>query len=236
SHFYIGGDKKSEQSNVNVTVSKVLLYNRALEDVEPKTPTKADAVDTPEAEELAPESVPQTSYVSETFPPPVHETPVIREVYQYETPSLQGHDSPAQTPSLQRHDSPAQTSESESVLEFFQQASPVPDSPTSADAEKEGEEEKEEEEEVRSSDVIEPADVLAATPEPSTVPAVVERTDNVSGGADAAPNRLSTKSGKTAIPSERSADTTLEDLLLEHGYVTDLLAMAEFADSTVHGC
>ncbi|EKF26242.1 trans-sialidase, putative, partial [Trypanosoma cruzi marinkellei] len=76
SHFYIGEDKKSEQSNVNVTVSKVLLYNRALEDVEPKTPTKADTVDTPEAEELAPESVPQTSYVSEILPSPVHETPV----------------------------------------------------------------------------------------------------------------------------------------------------------------
>ncbi|EAN85953.1 trans-sialidase, putative [Trypanosoma cruzi] len=92
SHFYIGGDGKSESGNIDVTVSNVLLYNRALKNDELKALTKADAVGTPEANVSALKGAPQSNHASETLIQSDSETFVIKEVKQDATSSQQRKD------------------------------------------------------------------------------------------------------------------------------------------------
>ncbi|EKF29441.1 trans-sialidase, putative, partial [Trypanosoma cruzi marinkellei] len=81
SHFYIGGDGKSNSGNTHVTVSNVLLYNRLLNDDELNTLMKPNAVTAPEAEVLASESAPQDGPSSQssgqdaTLPPQEQDLP-----------------------------------------------------------------------------------------------------------------------------------------------------------------
>ncbi|EAN84388.1 trans-sialidase, putative, partial [Trypanosoma cruzi] len=98
SHFYIGGDGKSESGNIDVTVSNVLLYNRALKDDELKALTKADAVGTPEANVPSLKGAPQSTHASETLIQPDSETSVIKEVKQDATSSQQRQDAPDRPP------------------------------------------------------------------------------------------------------------------------------------------
>ncbi|EAN82255.1 trans-sialidase, putative [Trypanosoma cruzi] len=65
SHFYIGGDGKSNSGNIHVTVSNVLLYNRLLQDNELSPLMKTKAAAAPEAEVPAPEGAPQNSHLSQ---------------------------------------------------------------------------------------------------------------------------------------------------------------------------
>ncbi|KAF8298981.1 putative trans-sialidase, Group III [Trypanosoma cruzi] len=84
----------------------------------------------------------------------------------------------------------------------------------------------------------EDTDVLTAVgTNSSTDPATAHRNDNVSGGANAAPTHSSTAPVETKIPSELNATIPSDhELLLEHGQLGDLAAMALIGDSTVHGC
>ncbi|EAN91337.1 trans-sialidase, putative [Trypanosoma cruzi] len=65
SHFYIGGDGKSNSGNVHVTVCNVLLYNRLLKDNELNPLKKRNVAAAPEAEVSAPKGAPQNSHLSQ---------------------------------------------------------------------------------------------------------------------------------------------------------------------------
>ncbi|PWU83036.1 putative trans-sialidase [Trypanosoma cruzi] len=110
SHFYIGGDNKSNSEDINVTVSNVLLYNRALNKAKLNALMKKNAVAAAAAKVPAQEVAAQTTNVSEPSHPA--NVPVVTPEAQQETTS---------SPQIQH--SPAQTSESESGPVISKQSS-----------------------------------------------------------------------------------------------------------------
>ncbi|KAF8294756.1 putative trans-sialidase, Group III [Trypanosoma cruzi] len=84
---------------------------------------------------------------------------------------------------------------------------------------------------------VAPVDDATAAHEPSTDPKTAQGHDEVLDGDDAAPGNKSTTPGETKVPSGSNATSLLEhDVLLEHGHLSELAAMALTGDSTVHGC
>ncbi|PWU88261.1 putative trans-sialidase, Group III [Trypanosoma cruzi] len=84
---------------------------------------------------------------------------------------------------------------------------------------------------------VAPVDDATAAHEPSTDPATAQGHGEVLDGDDAAPGNKSTLPGETKIPSGSNATSLLEhDVLLEHGHLSELAAMALIGDSSVHGC
>ncbi|EAN84564.1 trans-sialidase, putative, partial [Trypanosoma cruzi] len=68
-----------------------------------------------------------------------------------------------------------------------------------------------------------------------TTAPLVENGDSEDVGT--APGNKSTLPGETKIPSGSNATSLSDhDVLLEHGHLSDLAAMALIGDSTVHGC
>ncbi|EKF98841.1 trans-sialidase, putative, partial [Trypanosoma cruzi] len=66
SHFYIGGDSERDSDKINVTVSDVLLYSRALHESQIKPLMKTNTVGTPDAEVPAPNVATQTIVASQS--------------------------------------------------------------------------------------------------------------------------------------------------------------------------
>ncbi|EAN84092.1 putative trans-sialidase [Trypanosoma cruzi] len=125
SHFYIGGDTKNNSDDINVTVSNVLLYNRALNEAKLKALMKRNAVAAAAAKVPAQEVAAQTTNVSEPSRHPAIAPVVTPEAQQDATSSPRS-----------QH-TPAQKSESKSGPVISKQTSSdviVP--PTSADMEK----------------------------------------------------------------------------------------------------
>ncbi|EAN92395.1 trans-sialidase, putative [Trypanosoma cruzi] len=84
---------------------------------------------------------------------------------------------------------------------------------------------------------VAPMDGATAAHEPSTDPKTAQGHDEVLDGDDAAPGNKSTLPGETKIPSGSNATSLLEhEVLLEHGHLSEVAAMALTGDSTVHGC
>ncbi|PWU95263.1 putative trans-sialidase [Trypanosoma cruzi] len=95
SHFYIGGDTKSNSDDINVTVSNVLLYNRALNEAKLKALMKRNAVAAAAAKVPVQEFAAQTTNVREPSRPA--NVPVATpEAQQYATSSPRSQLSPAQ--------------------------------------------------------------------------------------------------------------------------------------------
>ncbi|PWV18257.1 putative trans-sialidase [Trypanosoma cruzi] len=112
SHFYIGGDNKSNSEDINLTVSNVLLYNRALNEAKLNALMKKDAFAAAAAKVPAQEVAAQTTNVSEPSRHPAN-VPVITPEAQQDATS---------SPRIQH--SPAQTSERESGPADFKQTFP----------------------------------------------------------------------------------------------------------------
>ncbi|PBJ81185.1 trans-sialidase [Trypanosoma cruzi cruzi] len=241
SHFYIGGDNKSNSEDINVTVSNVLLYNRALNKAKLNALMKKNAVAAAAAKVPAQEVAAQTTNVSEPSHPA--NVPVVTPEAQHEATS---------SPQIQH--SPAQTSESESGPVISKQSSSDVIEPfTSAgvgmaeeDSPQNGNTDDQAPHSI-SSDVLE-----SVHDEPSNASTLASEeqdadrdedtnsdpdsfsSTNVSGGVDAAPAPSSTASGETAIPSELNATVPSDhDILLEF---RELAALALTGDSTVHVC
>ncbi|EAN83210.1 trans-sialidase, putative [Trypanosoma cruzi] len=250
SHFYIGGDNKSNSEDINVTVSNVLLYNRALNEAKLNALMKKDAFAAAAAKVPAQEVAAQTTNVSEPSRHPAN-VPVITPEAQQDATS---------SPRIQH--SPAQTSESESGPADFKQTFPdiivpstsagvgmaeedspqngntddwapygtsldvlegVHDEPSNANTLASEEQYADRDEDTHVSESV------GTNSDPDSFSST-----NVSGGADAAPAPPSTAPGETKIPSELNATIPSDhDILLEF---RELAAMALIGDSTVHVC
>ncbi|PWU85739.1 putative trans-sialidase [Trypanosoma cruzi] len=249
SHFYIGGDNTSNSDDINVTVSNVLLYNRALNKAKLNALMKRNTVAAAAAKVPAQEVAAQTTNVSEPSQPV--NVPVV-------TPEAQ---KDATLSSRSQH-SPAQTSESESgPADSKQTSSDIIEPFTSAGV---GKVEEDSTWNVNTDDRAPHGtspDVLESVhDEPSTANTLASdeqdadrdedthahtavgtnsgpdsfSSTNVSGGADAAPTPSSAAPGETNVPSELNATIPSDhDILLEF---RDLAAMALMGDSTVHVC
>ncbi|EAN83900.1 putative trans-sialidase, Group VII [Trypanosoma cruzi] len=97
SHFYIGGDNTSNSDEINVTVSNVLLYNRALNEAKLNALMKRNAVAAAAAKVPAQEVAAQTTNVSEPSRHPANVPVVTPEAQQDATLSSRSQHSPAQT-------------------------------------------------------------------------------------------------------------------------------------------
>ncbi|EKF28452.1 trans-sialidase, putative, partial [Trypanosoma cruzi marinkellei] len=96
SHFYIGGDSTSGSADTHVTLSNVLLYNRALNNGELKTLMKRKAAAAAARKVPVPEVATQTAIVGEPSLQPVNGPVVTNEAQQEATSSPQSQHPPAQ--------------------------------------------------------------------------------------------------------------------------------------------
>ncbi|KAF5221726.1 trans-sialidase [Trypanosoma cruzi] len=97
SHFYIGGDSTSNSDDINVTVSNVLLYNRALKEAKLNALMKRNTVAAAAAKVPAQEVAAQTTNVSEPSRHLANVPVVTPEAQQDATSAPRSQHSPAQT-------------------------------------------------------------------------------------------------------------------------------------------
>ncbi|KAF5216311.1 hypothetical protein ECC02_010928 [Trypanosoma cruzi] len=249
SHFYIGGDNTSNSDDINVTVSNVLLYNRALNEAKLNALMKRNTVAAAAAKVPAQEVAAQTTNVSEPSQP-VNVPVVTPEAQQDATSAPRSQHSPAQT--SEGESGPADSKQTSSdIIEPFTSAgvgkveedstwnvntddraphgtSPdvlesVHDEPSTANTLASDEQDADRDEDTHAHTAV------GTNSGPDSFSST-----NVSGGADAAPTPSSAAPGETKVPSELNATIPSDhDILLEF---RDLAAMALIGDSTVHVC
>ncbi|RNF06890.1 trans-sialidase [Trypanosoma cruzi] len=278
SHFYIGGDSERDSDNINVTVSDVLLYSRALHESQIKPLMKTNTVGTPDAEVPAPNVATQTIVASQSSGQSADEPVVTNEAQpsgnangpavsreassssvlgvstsvaagevKGEAPSSSVELLPAlsPTPSAGVRREVLETEESVSGVHMEGDQEYSPTNGTASTMEQAGKADEDSSRNVSTNDSMqhsidreEDTDVLTAEgTNSSTDPATVHRNDNVSGGANAAPAPSSTAPGEAKIPSEFNATIPSgHGILPEHEHLSELSALAVFAESTVHVC
>ncbi|EKG03299.1 trans-sialidase, putative [Trypanosoma cruzi] len=277
SHFYIGGDSERDSDNINVTVSDVLLYSRALHESQIKPLMKTNTFGTPDAEVPAPNVATQTIVASQSSGQPADEPVVTNEAQpsgnangpavsreasssvlgvstsvaagevKGEAPSSSVELLPAlsPTPSAGVRREVLETEESVSGVHMEGDQEYSPTNGTASTMEQAGKADEDSSRNVSTNDSMqhsidreEDTDVLTAEgTNSSTDPATVHRNDNVSGGANAAPVPSSTAPGEAKIPSEFNATIPSgHGILPEHEHLSELSALAVFAESTVHVC
>ncbi|PWU97917.1 putative trans-sialidase, Group VII [Trypanosoma cruzi] len=97
SHFYIGGDSTSNSDEIDVTVSNVLLYNRALNEAKLNALMKRNTVAAAAAKVPDQEVAAQTTNVSEPSRHPANVPVATPEAQQDATSAPRSQHSPAQT-------------------------------------------------------------------------------------------------------------------------------------------
>ncbi|RNC51439.1 trans-sialidase [Trypanosoma cruzi] len=212
SHFYIGGDTKSNSDDIHVTVSNVLLYNRALNESKLNALMKRNAVTAAAAKVPVQEVAAQTTNVSEHSRHPVNVPVVTPEAQQDATSSPR-----SQHP-------PAQTSESESGPVISKQTSSdviVPS--TSADIEKV-------EEESPGSGALAPA----STPTRSAGSHELLGTEIPVSGENFPPNMSSPLMGQVGTADEDSPRNGNTDDQAPHGTSPDVLESVYDEPSTAN--
>ncbi|KAF5221750.1 trans-sialidase [Trypanosoma cruzi] len=121
SHFYIGGDNTSNSDEINVTVSNVLLYNRALNEAKLNALMKRNAVAAAAAKVPAQEVAAQTTNVSEPSRHPANVPVVTPEAQQDATSAPRSQHSPAQT--SESESGPADSKQTSSdIIDLFTSA------------------------------------------------------------------------------------------------------------------
>ncbi|PWU93029.1 putative trans-sialidase [Trypanosoma cruzi] len=250
SHFYIGGDSTSNSDEIDVTVSNVLLYNRALNEAKLNALMKRNTVAAAAAKVPDQEVAAQTTNVSEPSRHPANVPVATPEAQQDVTSAPRSQHSPAQT--SESGSGPADSKQTSSdIIDPFTSAgvgmaeedspwnvntddraphgtSPdvlesVHDEPSTANTLASDEQDADRDEDTHAHTAV------GTNSEPDSFSST-----NVSGGADAAPTPSSTAPGENKVPSELNATIPSDhDILLEF---RDLAAMALIGDSTVHAC
>ncbi|EAN85138.1 trans-sialidase, putative [Trypanosoma cruzi] len=250
SHFYIGGDSTSNSDEIDVTVSNVLLYNRALNEAKLNALMKRNTVAAAAAKVPDQEVAAQTTNVSEPSRHPANVPVATPEAQQDATSAPRSQHSPAQT--SESESGPAESKQTSSdIIDPFTSAgvgmaeedstwnvntddraphgtSPdvlesVHDEPSTANTLASDEQDADRDEDTHAHTAV------GTNSEPDSFSST-----NVSGGADAAPTPSSTAPGENKVPSELNATIPSDhDILLEF---RDLAAMALIGDSTVHAC